>query len=140
MGRKSRRRVRRASVLTSVWGVGVAVAFAGVIALAGRAGIDLLTTSEEVRAAAKALLPWMVIAPILGVGAYMLDGIFIGATRTVDMRNMMLVSALIYFAAVWLLMPLFGNNGLWAALVLSLCVRAVSLGLRYPALERSAEA
>ncbi len=140
MGRRSSARVRRASALTSVWGVGIAVAFAAVVGVTGGAGIDLLTTSEEVRAAAKDLLPWMVIAPVLGVGAYMLDGIFIGATRTVDMRNMMLVSTVLYFAAVWMLVPLMGNDGLWAALVVSLVARAVTLGLRYPALERSAEA
>ena len=82
----------------------------------------------------------MVVAPVLGLGAYMMDGIFIGATRTADMRNMMLISATVYFAALWVLLPLYGNHGLWLALTISLVVRGVSLGVRYPALERSAEA
>lgn len=67
----------------------------------------------------------------------MLDGIFIGATRTRDMRNMMVVSALIYFAIAPFLLTAFGNHGLWIALLISFLARAVTLGLRYPALERA---
>ena len=98
-----------------------------------------MTTAPEVRAEAAAYLPWIVLAPVLGLWCFMLDGIFIGATRTADMRNMMLVSAVIYFAAALALMPAFGNHGLWAALMVSYVARAVTLGLRYPALERAAE-
>jgi multidrug resistance protein, MATE family len=53
----------------------------------------------------------------------MLDGIFIGATRTRDMRNMMAVSAIIYAAAVVVLTPFLGNHGLWAALNISFVAR-----------------
>ena len=80
------------------------------------------------------------LAPLLGLAAWMLDGIFIGATRTADMRNMMAISCAVYFVAVWALVPTMGNHGLWAALMISFIARTVTLGLRYPALERSAEA
>ena len=138
MGARNRARLRRGAMLTSAWGLGIAlfvsVAFWG----SGPMIIDLMTTSDEVRAAARDLLPWMVLAPILGIAAWMLDGIFIGATRTTDMRNMAALSALIYFAAVWALSD-FGNHGLWMALLISLVARGVTLALRYPALERAAE-
>ena len=111
-----------------------------VFLLAGPTLIDILTTSPEVRESARSFLPWMVVAPVLGLGAYMLDGIFIGATRTTDMRNMMLLSALIYFASIWALVPVMGNHGLWCALMISLIARGLTLGAKYPALERSAEA
>ncbi len=138
MGRRSPQRVRLSSILTSFWGGVVAAGFALVLSLFGEAGVDLMTTSEDVRRSAKDLLPWMIAAPLLGVGAYMLDGIFIGATRTADMRNMMLISAVVYFLAVWAFVPVMGNHGLWLALLLSLVARTVTLGARYPALERSA--
>jgi MATE family multidrug resistance protein len=77
-------------------------------------------------------------APLVGLPCYMLDGIFIGATRTGDMRNMMALSAAIYVAAVYPLMGLIGNHGLWLALLVSFVARGVTLGLRYPALERAA--
>lgn len=139
MGRRSSARLRRSAVLTSGWGLIVSLFLSCVFILVGPALIDIMTTSPEVRLSAREFLPWMVVAPVLGLGAYMLDGIFIGATRTADMRNMMVVSALIYGLAVWAMVPWLGNHGLWCALVISLIVRGVSLGIRYPALERSAE-
>ena len=84
-------------------------------------------------------LPWMVLAPLVGWVPWMLDGIFIGATRTRDMRNMMAVSFGVYLLALWIFLPLFGNHGLWLALVTSYAARGVTLGLRYAALEAEAD-
>jgi MATE family multidrug resistance protein len=138
MGARSLARLRRGAILTSLWGGGVMVLFALGVAVFGPAVIDLMTTSEEVRVKAREFLPWMVAAPVVGVAAWMLDGIFIGATRTADMRNMMVISALVYGAAAWALVPVYGNHGLWVALIVSFVARAVTLGVRYPALERAA--
>jgi len=80
----------------------------------------------------------MIATPLLGWAAWMLDGIFVGATRSGDMRNMMAVSFVVYAGAIWLLMPGLGNHGLWLALLISLVARGVSLALRYPALEAEA--
>ena len=140
LGARDRGALRRAAGLTSVWGAVTVVALALGFALAGGAIIDLMTTAPEVRAEARAYLPWMIAAPLLGWAPWMLDGIFIGATRTADMRNMMLISALVYAAALWLFLPILGNHGLWAALLTSYVVRGLTLGLRYPALERRADA
>ncbi|MGR3605259.1 MAG: MATE family efflux transporter, partial [Sulfitobacter sp.] len=74
---------------------------------------------------------------LLGCASWMLDGVFIGATRSRDMRNMMAVSFAIYAASVIILLPWLGNHGLWISLLISFVARGVSLGLRYPALERS---
>jgi len=67
--------------------------------------------------------------------AFMLDGIFVGATASRDMRNMMAVSLSVYALAVVLLVPAFGLSGLWGALLISFVIRAFSLAWRYPALE-----
>ncbi len=139
MGQRNRLRLRRAALLTSAWSGGIVLILSLSIALLGGWLIDVMTTSEEVREATRLYLPWMIAAPILGLSAWMLDGIFIGATRTRDMRNMMALSCLVYFLAVWAMVPTFGNHGLWAALLVSFVVRSVTLGLRYPALERAAE-
>ena len=100
--------------------------------------IDLMAKAPEVQQAARLYLPWMVAAPVLGLASYMLDGIFIGATRTRDMRNMMALSLCIYVLSVLLLVPSHGNHGLWMALMVSFAARALTLGLRYPALEAAA--
>ena len=84
-------------------------------------------------------LPWLVLSPIVSVWSFMLDGVFIGATRTRDMRNAMLVSFVVYIAALAALLPL-GNHGLWAALMVFMTARAVTLAALYPRLERAAGA
>lgn len=138
MGARNRAGLRRSAVLASLWGAGSVVVLALAFALAGGMIVDLMTTAPDVRAVARAYLPWMVAAPVLGLAPWMLDGIFIGATRTRDMRDMMVVSFAVYGAAVLVLLPLMGNHGLWAALLISFVARGVTLGLRYPALEAGA--
>ncbi len=138
LGARQRAAPRRAAVLTSFWGLIVGIFLAVLFLLAGGVVIDLMTTAPDVREVARIYLPYMVLAPLLGAAAWMLDGIFIGATRTADMRNMMAVSAAVYFIAVFALMPAFGNHGLWLAFLLSFVVRGVTLGLKYRGLEASA--
>ncbi len=140
MGARARARLRRAATLTSIWGLAVCVLMAAGFALGGGGIIDLLTTSDAVRAEARVFLPWMIAAPLVGTASWMLDGIFIGATRTRDMRNMMAISFAIYVAMLVVLLPVMGNHGLWAALLGFFLVRGITLGLRYPALERAADA
>ena len=138
IGAKSVARLRRGALLTSLWSAWIMIAVALGIWLFGPTMIDLMTTSEEVRSEARIYLPWMIWAPVLGLACWMLDGIFIGATRTADMRNMMVISSAVYAVAVWGLVPAFGNHGLWAALLISFVARGVTLGVKYPALERAA--
>lgn len=138
MGAKQRLRVRRAAFLTSLWGVIIVVILSIAFWAGGQELVDLMATSQEVREEAAIYLPWMIAAPILGVAAWMLDGIFIGATRSADMRNMMAVSFAIYVISLLILLPVWGNHGLWASLVFFFVVRGITLGLRYPALERAA--
>ena len=138
LGARNRPRLRRSAYLTSFWGVVVTAALAVSFALFGAPIIDIMTTAPEVQAEARNYLNYMIAAPVLGVAAYMLDGIFIGATRTRDMRNMMAISFAVYCVALAILMPTFGNHGLWLSLLVLFIARAVTLGLRYPALEAEA--
>ena len=137
-GRHAPGRVRRSALLTSIWGLVVCVVFAGFFWLAGPWLIDLMAKDADVQEVARQYLPWMVAAPLIGCAAWMLDGIFIGAARGRDMRNMMALSFVIYWLSVLTLLPVWGNHGLWAALIISFFARGVTLGLRYPALERAA--
>ena len=135
LGARSRATLRRASLLTSFWGLMMATLLAVTFTLLGGIIIDIMTTATDVRLEARDYLPWMIATPLLGLPAWMLDGIFIGATRTQDMRNMMLLSIVIYFAAVVILMPVFGNHGLWMALSVSYLARGGTLFWKYFGLE-----
>ena len=138
LGAKNMRRLRRGAILTSGWGAAICAGLALVFAIGGPAAIDLMSTAPDVRETARIYLPYMVAAPIVGLAAWMLDGIFIGATRSRDMRNMMVISAVAYFAAVIPLMAVFGNHGLWLGLLFSFVVRGATLGWKYPGLESAA--
>nr|WP_170808244.1 MATE family efflux transporter [uncultured Ruegeria sp.] len=135
VGAKDRFQVRRASVMASQWGVGGAFALGLVFYLAGPALIDVMSTSPEVREAAREFLIWAAIAPVIGVASWMFDGIYIGATWTRDMRQAMIHSVGIYVLSLFILVPAFGNHGLWAALMVLNIARGVTLGWRYPKLE-----
>jgi len=137
-GSRSPARVRRAGIMASLWGGAGAIGLALAFALAGPPLIVLMARDPLVQQEALAYLPWLLAAPVIGIASWMLDGIFIGATRTRQMRNAMLHSTTIYAAALLLLVPAFGNHGLWAALLVLSLARAVTLAVRYPALERAA--
>jgi len=135
VGARNRGDLRRAAFIASQWGVGGAAVLGLTFWLAGGAVIDLMTTSEAVRAEARAYLPWVAAAPLLGIAAWMYDGIFIGATWTREMRNAAIHATGIYILALLILLPWLGNHGLWLSLMILNVARAVTLGLRYPGLE-----
>ena len=131
VGARAASRLSRSVRLTSLWGVGGAAALALVFAVGGGPGIDLMTTAPELQEKARAFLPWVVAAPLVGIASWMFDGIFIGATRTREMRDAMFVAVLLYALALWLFWG-FGNHGLWAALMVLNAARGVLMALYYP--------
>jgi MATE family multidrug resistance protein len=138
MGARRPAMLRRGAILSSQWAYAGSALMALVFLLAGGALVGVMTTAPEVRAEAMRYMPWMIAGPLLGIGSFMLDGIFIGATRTRDLRNAMAISFAIYLAALAVLLPAFGNHGLWAAMMVMFLARTATLAVRYPALEAAA--
>jgi multidrug resistance protein, MATE family len=137
VGAKSFARYRDAIIISTLWALAVGAILAIVILQAGPQIIDALAVNPEVRQTARLYLPWVALTAILGVVCFQLDGIFTGATRTRDMRNMMIVSIIIYLISWWAASRAFGNHGLWLALNIFFVVRAITLGIRMPALEQA---
>ena len=136
-GRKDRTILRKSVTVTSKLAFLLCLIMAIIFFFIGSSLIDVMTTAEDVRSEAKGYIIFIVLVPILGVFPYMLDGIFVGAMKTKDMRNMMFISLIFYLLALILLVPHFENIGLWSALLISFVVRGVTLLLRYPSLEKS---
>ena len=126
--------VRRAVRLSLQWGLTGAALMALTFLVVGGPIIDLLTTAPDVRADARLYLPWLIAAPLLGVTSWILDGVFIGAMLTREMLRAMAVSVALYIASLGVLIPLWGNHGLWAALMLLMVFRALTLWQASPAL------
>jgi MATE family multidrug resistance protein len=139
VGAASRAGLTQASRITTWWAAGVALLVSLFLALLGPTLIDILTVEPGVRSVAREFLPWAALAPLIGVWCFQLDGIFIGATRTADMRNAMLMSLVIFLVAWYLLRP-FGNHGLWAALYVHYAARGLTLLFYFPGLRRSVPA
>jgi MATE family multidrug resistance protein len=135
-GAHDRRGFGRSVRLILAWGAGFGVATTLLFLAAGNLLIEAMTSSAEVRDAARQFMLFAAFAPAAGVLAYAYDGIYIGATWARDMRNLMIVALSIYFAAWWFLMPL-GNAGLWWALLIFLLARGLLQGARFPALLRT---
>lgn len=132
-GARRRGEFRAGVRLSLAWGVGFA-ALACLLYLAiGPLIVDAMTTSPDVRQAARAYLIYAAVLPLVGVAAYAFDGVYIGALWSRDMRDLMLAALAVYLAAWWALRPL-GNHGLWLALLAFLLARGLFQALRLPAL------
>ncbi|MEM7023025.1 MAG: MATE family efflux transporter [Pseudomonadota bacterium] len=95
----------------------------------GPLAILVLTGIEEVRTAAAIYLPYLIVAPLISVWAFLFDGVFVGATRTVEMRNGMVASLAVFWLAAWLLVPSLGNHGLWLSFLILMSIRGLWLGV-----------
>lgn len=135
-GSRDRRRFDTAVRLSTFWAFVTSMVVSALFWFQGPNFIALMTVNLEVRALATTYLVWAAALPVLSVWCYQLDGIFIGAVRTIDMRNTAALSLALFFGSFWVLTP-YGNHGLWGALVLFNVGRALALGLYYPRLRRS---
>ncbi len=122
----------RALKLTALWSFAMAAVLGLFFLIAGNGLVHLLTSSQEVQADALTYLPWAALTGLTGALAFQMDGIFIGATWSREMRNMMLASFAAYCVALMVLVPLLANHGLWAALNLFLLMRGVFLAAMLP--------
>mgnify|MGYP005841361733 CR=1 FL=1 len=127
VGRRSRRRFMVACRTATRWSLIGSVVFTVAFIAGGHWLIGLLTSIEEVRATARDFLPWLWLLPLTAVWGYLFDGIFIGATRTRDMQNTMLFSALVVFLPAWWLTTSWGNHGLWFARTMLMVARASTM-------------
>ena len=137
VGARNREQFRKAVKASSLWALIFSALFSLFYLAVGPLLIDLLTSINTVRVAAREYLPWMVVLPLFSVWSFQLDGIFIGSTWTREMRNGMAMSLVVFLAALFLLVPALENHGLWLSFCLFMVARALTLGAVYPRLERA---
>jgi MATE family multidrug resistance protein len=129
VGANSRAALEKSVRLTLRWSLYVAVCFSVLFLLGGPLFIKLLTDLPDVREAAMRYLPWMIISPFVSVWSFLYDGVFVGATRAREMRDIMVLSAFAVFVPAFYLLQVLGNHGLWFAFMLFMASRA--LGMHY---------
>jgi len=136
IGARDGRAFRRSAHLAIAWGFGLGATTTILLLLLGPWLINLMTASADVRVAARDYLVYAALSSVIGVFAFAFDGIYIGATWTRDMRNLMVIALALYLAVWWLTLPL-GNAGLWIAILIYFGARGALQAARYPALARA---
>lgn len=125
--------VRRSFILA----LGASLIFAVFYGATGETLINMLVRDDAIAETANIYMPWVIISPLIVVVGFQLDGVFIGATRAREMRDSMIVSTVLFIPASLYLADAYGNHGLWAAFSLYFILRAVTLGVYMPRLNRA---
>lgn len=136
LGAGDEARFRRAVVLALSWCVAFGLGVSALLLAIGPAIIDGMTTNAEVRGAARLYLVPAALAPLAGAPAFAFDGIYVGATWTGAMRNLMVIALALYAVILFVTRDL-GNAGLWIALLSFLAARGLGQALCYPGLARA---
>ena len=128
IGARDRNALRRSMVVACGWSLLASVVFALLFLFGGHLFIEMQTDIPSVRETAFQYLPYLALLPLIAVWSYLLDGLFIGATRAREMRDAMLISVVIAFPAAWALHG-SGNHGLWVSFLLFMVLRSLTLGM-----------
>ncbi|MEM7677162.1 MAG: MATE family efflux transporter [Myxococcota bacterium] len=97
--------------------------------------VDFMTTDPAIKEATRTFIPWVALSPIVVAVCFLLDGIFIGAGRSQQMRDGMIVSIFVYLIAWYGLTAAFGAHGHWAAFLVFFAVRGGTLVAWLPRVE-----
>ncbi len=105
------------------WGVALAVFFTLLFLVGGEQLLRILAKDEVVIGTAMQYMFWTYLLPFTGFAAFIYDGIYIGATASAAMRNVMFVATAVFFALYYALVARWGNHALWFAFILFLVFR-----------------
>ena len=113
------------------WGAVFALGYCAFFALLGSSIIRLLTNIPEVITEASLYLPWLIVLPVIAMGCFLFDGVFVGLTRAKEMRNSMFIAVVLGFFTPVVLTLEWGNHGLWFAMSCFMAMRGATLFYRY---------
>ncbi|EKO3423006.1 MATE family efflux transporter DinF [Vibrio fluvialis] len=128
IGAKSETQLKAAMIGSAFWSVIICLLLTLAFGWYGSALIRLITDISAVQQTAQVYLPWLVAMPLTSMWCFLLDGIFIGATKGREMRNSMFVAACTFFV-VFYGFAFWGNHALWLAMLSFMAMRGLSLGI-----------
>jgi MATE family multidrug resistance protein len=131
VGKEDKAALQSTVNLTLKWSLIFAVGFTALYLVAGPFIVRLLTDLPDVRATAMVFLPWLIASPLVAVWCFLYDGVYVGMTRSREMRDIMLVSTFLVFLPLWFVTQSFGNHGLWFSFLAFLAARGIGMHLGY---------
>ena len=115
--------LKNSFILSSLTGLSISLLYL----LTNEIFINLMTDIEVIRNLSFDHVIWLIAFPFFASFCYQFDGIFIGASQTVELRNSMIISVGAYLIFTFLLIKSYGNTGLWISLLLFMIIRALTL-------------
>jgi len=132
-GARDKTNLIKASKLLFYWGLLMAGIFTIAYYFGDNVLLKILTDNTEVIQNIQAYLFWIYLIPVITFGAFIWDGIFIGVTASASMRNAMLISTfLVFIPSYFILHHFFYNHGLWAAFMIFMLARLITLSIFAP--------
>ncbi len=130
VGAKNVNQLRKSVRLCLLWGMAFSSLFAIVYGVFGTQVVGFFAEHQAVIDTSKIYVIWLVIAVLVGAPAFIWDGIYIGATASVSMRNNMLIATfLCFFPTYFILVQYFENHALWLAMIAYMLARSIGLWL-----------
>lgn len=134
IGRGNKYELQQGLILSGIWTFSLACLFSLGYLFFGSELITLLTTIPDVITIANDHLIWLVIMPIIATWSFLFDGLFIGTTRSVEMRNSMLSATFICYLPAWYFLQTYGNHGLWFSFLIFFAARGLGQAFYLPRL------
>jgi MATE family multidrug resistance protein len=131
VGQKRHDMLEQSVRLALKWSLIFAVGFCLLYIFVGPALVRLLTDLPAVRDTAMQFLPWLIVSPLISVWSFLYDGVYVGATRAREMRDIMVISTFLVFLPAWFLLQGLGNHGLWLAFSIFMASRGIGMHIWY---------
>jgi len=125
LGANNNRLFQQSLKSTAFWSLVIALLFTLFYSYAGKNIINSLTHLNAVREQAYEFIPWVIALPLISFISFLMDGVFIGAALSKQMRDTILLPLFIIFLPVWYFSQHLGNHGLWLALTLFMLSRSL---------------
>lgn len=125
IGARNYSSLRESIIRMFQWSGGLAAVFVGIFAFFWRDIITFFGASPSIIECAGRYIGWIIVVPLAGFAPFLMDGIFIGATRTRILRDSMAVSVLVFFGLYYGLVGQLGATALWLAFVVFVVCRGV---------------
>ena len=131
IGARDRAALQQAVKLSLRWSLLIAGGFTLLFIVGGPLFIRIMTDLPDVRATTLQFLPWIIASPLISAWSFLYDGVYVGATRAREMRNIMLISTFLVFLPAWYLLQPLGNHGLWLAFLCFMASRGIGMHYFY---------
>ena len=130
-GKQDNTMLKRAIKYCFLWGMGFAMIYTVVYGLLGEPLLHIFTDQDSIIEASRIFLPWMIIFPLLASPSYIWDGVFIGLTAVKSMKHSMYIALILYLLTFFVLESIYGNHGLWMALLMLMIGRGITQWIMY---------